>query len=108
MYWRPLPVLAITIYLVNNIIHKRSEHIQSLLSDLTTNAQQSYSGIRVIKSFVQEEAMYGHFDKNSEAYKTQRDRTGQNGSHLFSFHDAYHWPEHLVHDYDRRYLRYQW
>ncbi|MDF2188560.1 ABC transporter ATP-binding protein [Paraflavitalea sp. CAU 1676] len=66
----PLPVLAITIYLVNNIIHKRSEHIQSLLSDLTTNAQQSYSGIRVIKSFVQEEAMYGHFDKNSEAYKS--------------------------------------
>lgn len=65
----PLPILAITIYVVNNIIHKRSEHIQSLLSDLTTNAQQSYSGIRVIKSFVQEEAMYGFFDKNSEDYK---------------------------------------
>lgn len=65
----PLPILAITIYVVNNIIHKRSEHIQSLLSDLTTNAQQSYSGIRVIKSFVQEEAMYGFFDTNSEAYK---------------------------------------
>ncbi len=65
----PLPILAITIYLVNNIIHKKSEHIQSLLSDLTTNAQQSYSGIRVIKSFVQEDAMYGFFEKNSEDYK---------------------------------------
>ncbi len=65
----PLPILAITIYMVNNVIHKRSEHIQSLLSDLTTNAQQSYSGIRVIKSFVQEEAMYGFFDRNSEEYK---------------------------------------
>ena len=65
----PLPILAITIYYVNTIIHKKSEHIQSLLSDLTTNAQESYSGIRVIKSFVQEKAMLGYFEKNSEAYK---------------------------------------
>jgi ATP-binding cassette subfamily B protein len=66
----PLPVLAITIYYVNNIIHKKSERIQALLSDLTTTAQESYSGIRVIKSFVQEKAMMGFFNKNSEAYKT--------------------------------------
>lgn len=65
----PLPVLAITIYLVNTIIHKKSERIQALLSDLTTNAQESYSGIRVIKSFVQEKAMLGFFAQNSEAYK---------------------------------------
>ena len=65
----PLPVLAITIYVVNTIINKKSERIQALLSDLTTNAQESYSGIRVIKSFVQERAMFGFFDKNSEEYK---------------------------------------
>ncbi len=65
----PLPLLAITIYVVNTIIHKRSEKIQGLLSDLTTNAQESYSGIRVIKSFVQEKAMLGFFNKNSEDYK---------------------------------------
>ena len=65
----PLPLLAITIYYVNNIINRRSERIQALLSDLTTNAQESYSGIRVIKSFVQEKAMMGFFNKNSEAYK---------------------------------------
>ncbi|MBU3714619.1 MAG: ABC transporter ATP-binding protein, partial [Ferruginibacter sp.] len=64
----PLPVLAFTIYYVNTIIHKKSEKIQSLLSDLTTNAQESYSGIRVIKSFVQEKAMLGFFKKNAEAY----------------------------------------
>ncbi len=66
----PLPLLAITIYFVNNIINKKSERIQSLLSDLTTNAQESYSGIRVIKSFVQEKAMFGFFKKNSEAYRS--------------------------------------
>ncbi|MFZ2782865.1 MAG: ABC transporter ATP-binding protein [Sediminibacterium sp.] len=65
----PLPVLAITIYWVNSIINRKSEIIQANLSDLTTNAQESYSGIRVIKSFVQEKAMLGFFKKNSEAYR---------------------------------------
>ena len=65
----PLPILAVIIYYVNTIIHKRSEHIQSLLASLTTNAQESYSGIRVIKSFVQEKAMLGFFTRNSDEYK---------------------------------------
>ena len=65
----PLPILAITIYYVNTVINKKSEHIQALLADLTTNAQESYSGIRVIKSYVQEKAMLGFFKKNSEDYK---------------------------------------
>ncbi|KIC90016.1 ABC transporter ATP-binding protein [Flavihumibacter sp. ZG627] len=66
----PLPLLAITIYYVNTIIHKKSERNQSLLSDLTTTAQESYSGIRVIKSFVQEKAQQLFFENNSEAYRS--------------------------------------
>ena len=65
----PLPILALTIYFVNNTIHKKSERIQESLSDLTTNAQESYSGIRVIKSFVQEKAMLGFFTKTNEEYR---------------------------------------
>lgn len=65
----PLPILAVTIYIVNTVIHKKSERVQGLLSDLTTNAQESYSGIRVIKSFVQERAMLGFFTANSEEYR---------------------------------------
>ena len=65
----PLPLLAITIYIVNTVIHKKSEKVQASLSDLTTNAQESYSGIRVIKSFVQEKNMLGFFKKNSEEYR---------------------------------------
>lgn len=65
----PLPILAFAIYYINNTINKKSEKIQEALSDLTTNAQESYSGIRVIKSFVQEKAMLGFFTKNSETYK---------------------------------------
>ena len=65
----PLPVLAVTIYFVNITIHRKSERVQSLLSDLTTNAQESYSGIRVIKSFIQETAMLRFFKNNSEDYR---------------------------------------
>ena len=65
----PLPILALTIYFVNNTINRKSEKIQESLSDLTTNAQESYSGIRVIKCFVQEKAMLRFFKKNSEDYR---------------------------------------
>jgi len=65
----PLPILAIIIYFVNSTIHKKSERIQEALSDLTTNAQESYSGIRVIKSFVQERSMLDFFRLNTERYR---------------------------------------
>ena len=66
----PLPVLAIIIYWVNNIIHRKSESIQRLLGELTTHAQESYSGIRVIKSYVQEKAMLGFFQQKTNDYKS--------------------------------------
>ncbi len=65
----PLPILALTIYFVNRIIHKKSERIQAQLSNITSVAQENYSGIRVIKSYVQEDASAGHFEEASEAYK---------------------------------------
>ncbi|MBK8952160.1 MAG: ABC transporter ATP-binding protein [Chitinophagaceae bacterium] len=65
----PLPLLAIAIYIVNNTINKKSEKIQESLSGLTANAQESFSGIRVIKSFVQESTMLGFFSAKADEYK---------------------------------------
>jgi ATP-binding cassette subfamily B multidrug efflux pump len=65
----PLPILAFSIYMVNKIIFKKSGRIQAQLSLLTTTAQESYSGIRVIKSFVQERNMLRFFNINSEEYR---------------------------------------
>lgn len=65
----PLPLLASTIYLVNKVVYKKSEQIQAQLSGLTTTAQESYSGIRVIKSFVQEKNMLRFFTNTSEGYR---------------------------------------
>ena len=65
----PLPFLAVAMYFVNALINKKSEQIQSQLSDLTTLAQETYSGIRVIKSYAQEKANLKFFDENAEAYR---------------------------------------
>jgi len=65
----PLPLLAFSIYVVNRVIFKKSSKIQAQLSALTTTAQESYSGIRVIKSFVQEQHMMRFFDNSSKAYR---------------------------------------
>jgi ATP-binding cassette subfamily B protein len=65
----PLPFLSLTIYFLNTRINKVSEELQSRLSDITTNAQESYSGIRVIQAYAQEKSMLGFFKTESEDYK---------------------------------------
>lgn len=65
----PLPFLSISIYYVSNIINKRSYLIQQQLSNLNSTAQESYSGIRVIKSYVQERAIRGFFADQSDEFK---------------------------------------
>lgn len=65
----PLPVLSISIYVVNNMINERSEKIQRSLSRLSTFVQEAFSGIRVIKAFVREKDSAADFQKASEEYK---------------------------------------
>lgn len=66
----PLPVLALAIYLVNTEINHRSERIQERLSGLSSFVQESFSGIRVIKSYVRENFINQSFRNESELYKT--------------------------------------
>lgn len=65
----PLPLLSISIYYVSNLISKKSEKIQRQLAKLNSIAQEVYSGIRVVKSYVQESPMGNYFELQSEEYK---------------------------------------
>lgn len=65
----PLPLLAISIYYVSNLIHTRSTFIQQQLSKLTSIAQEVFSGIRVVKSYVRERQQVRFFAAESEQYK---------------------------------------
>ncbi|MEM9929268.1 MAG: ABC transporter ATP-binding protein [Bacteroidota bacterium] len=66
----PLPLLAISIYYVSNIIHTRSTFIQQQLSKLTSVAQEVFSGIRVVKSYVRESQQVKYFAGQSDQYMT--------------------------------------
>jgi ATP-binding cassette subfamily B multidrug efflux pump len=65
----PLPILSISIYIVSNKINKKSEKIQAQLSTLNSTSQEVFSGIRVIKSYVQEIPMLRHFTAQSDEFK---------------------------------------
>lgn len=67
----PLPVLAYLIYKISFIINRKSEAISVALSNLTSRAQEVYSGIRVIKSFALEDQTSEEFAEASEFYKKQ-------------------------------------
>ncbi len=66
----PLPILILVIYYVNNIINFRSEKIQERLSALSSFVQVTFSGIRVIKSYVREDFVRDSFSAESNSYKT--------------------------------------
>lgn len=65
----PLPFLAASIFYVNKIVNRKSEKIQAELSRLTAEAQESYAGIRVLKSFVQESNAFNAFKNISNRYR---------------------------------------
>lgn len=65
----PLPILAVTIYLVSDTMNKRSDVIQRKLSKLTSYAQETFSGIHVLKSFAAERYFEKEFDELTTGYK---------------------------------------
>jgi len=67
----PLPLLSVAIYYVNNIILTRSTAIQQQLGRINAIAQESYSGIRVIKTYGLETRFMQLFQKEVSAYKNK-------------------------------------
>jgi ATP-binding cassette subfamily B protein len=65
----PLPILAYFIYRISNLINKRSLEVQAKLSDLTSQAQETFSGIRLIKAYGREDHYAQEMMKKSIDYK---------------------------------------
>jgi len=65
----PLPILSIGIYYVNNLILSRSTAIQEQLARLNTFAQETFSGIRVIKSYGLEAAYRSDFEIELDEFR---------------------------------------
>ncbi len=67
----PLPFLSLFVYVYNTYSYKFNTKLQQNLSSLTSLAQESYNGIRIIKSFTLEKKIFNQFSNLSEEYKKQ-------------------------------------
>ena len=64
----PLPVVSIVIQYFGRKIHERFERIQAMFSDISARAQENFSGVRVIRAYVQEEPEIAGFEKSNREY----------------------------------------
>lgn len=64
----PLPVVSIVIQYFGTRIHERFERIQAMFSDISARAQENFSGVRVIRAYVQENAEIASFEKANREY----------------------------------------
>ena len=65
----PLPILVLAIYKVSSIMNVKSEIVQKQLSKLSSVSQETFSGIRVIKSYAQEKYRANQFVDAADDYK---------------------------------------
>lgn len=72
----PLPILSIAIYNLSRIIHRRSTVVQLYLSKLSSYAQESFSGIFIIKANgIEAQTNYAFETLSSDSRQKQIDLT---------------------------------
>jgi ATP-binding cassette, subfamily B, multidrug efflux pump len=64
----PLPAVSIVIQTFGRRIHERFERIQAMFSDISARAQENFSGARLIRAYVQEEAEIKAFERENKEY----------------------------------------
>jgi ATP-binding cassette, subfamily B, multidrug efflux pump len=64
----PLPIVSIIIQYFGRRIHERFERIQAMFSDISARAQENFSGVRVIRAYVQEDAEIASFESSNREY----------------------------------------
>jgi len=64
----PLPFVSIVIQYFGHRIHERFERIQAMFSEISARAQENFSGARVIRAYVQEEAEIAGFETSNQEY----------------------------------------
>ena len=65
----PLPILSFLIYKVSDLINKQSTAVQQELSKLTSQAQETFAAIRVIKAYNREIFFSDQMQQKNESYK---------------------------------------
>jgi len=61
-------VVSVVIQYFGRRIHERFERIQAMFSDISARAQENFSGARLIRAYVQEEAEIASFETANQEY----------------------------------------
>jgi ATP-binding cassette subfamily B protein len=64
----PLPVASTLVQYFGARIHTRFERIQAMFSDISAQAEENFSGARLIRAFAQEEAQIAAFETSNREY----------------------------------------
>ena len=64
----PLPLASILVQALGRKIHDRFERIQAMFSDISAQAQENFSGARLVRAFAQEEAQIASFEQSNREY----------------------------------------
>jgi ATP-binding cassette, subfamily B, multidrug efflux pump len=64
----PLPLVSIAVQYFGSRIHERFERIQAMFSDISARVQENFSGVRLIRAYVQEESEIGAFETANKEY----------------------------------------
>ncbi|CAN5769191.1 ABC transporter ATP-binding protein [soil metagenome] len=64
----PLPIASVLVQYFGARIHTRFERIQAMFSDISSKAQENFSGARLIRAFAQEDAEMASFETANQEY----------------------------------------
>jgi ATP-binding cassette subfamily B protein len=64
----PMPLASVLVQTMGRKIHERFERIQAMYSDISAQAQENFSGARLVRAFAQEEAQIAAFEKSNQEY----------------------------------------
>jgi ATP-binding cassette subfamily B protein len=66
--WAPMPLASILVQYFGSRIHDRFERIQASFSEISSQAQENYSGARLVRAFAREESQIGLFERLNRQY----------------------------------------
>jgi len=81
----PLPIMSITIFFISKIIHSKSEKVQNQLSTISNVTQESFSGIRILKSFIIEKINFDNFKSETNEYLKRNVSLAKTNAAFFPF-----------------------
>lgn len=75
--WAPMPLTSVLVQYFGRRIHDRFERIQESFSEISSQAQENYSGARLVRAFAREDSQISLFERLNRQYIARAQRLVQ-------------------------------